>query len=220
MKPLHPALTQTAHAHGIKARQLLAESSAGTRRRILWIDGVGGYLLVERDELLIGQAVSGSPADVRIVGDLSRQACAVKRTAGDYLLQPLQAMRLDGKVVEKPQLLRHDSVMQLGSRVQLKFTHPNPLSATARLDLTSLHQFKPHVDGVILLADSCVLGPSANSHVVCPSWKFELLIYRQAGEWRIRGPAEVEVNGQRVQGEIPFVAGMRVRGEDFSLSVE
>ncbi len=220
MKPLHTALTRTTYAPDTKARQLLADTSVGLQRRILWIDGVGGYLLIERDDVLVGQAVSGSPLDVCIVGDLSRQACAIKRIDGDYLVQPLQAMLLDGRSIEKTHLLHHDAVLQLGNRVKLKFTKPNPLSATARLDLLSLNHFKPHVDGVLLLADSCVLGPSGNSHVVCPTWKSELLIYRQAGAWQFRSLGEVDVNGTRLQGTIPLVAGMRMQGADFSLSIE
>ncbi len=220
MKPLHPALTRTTYALKAETRKLLADTTVGMQRRILWIDGVGGYLLIERDELLVGQAVSNSALDVGIVGDLSRQACAIKRCDGDYLLQPLQAMSLNGLAIDKPHLLQHDAVIQLGSRVRLKFTKPNPLSSTARLDLISLNRFKPHVDGVLLLADSCVLGPSGNSHVVCPTWNSELLMYRHAGAWQFRSLGDVEVNGKTVQGQIPLMAGMRMQGEDFSLSIE
>ena len=173
MKPLDPALTRSTQAYSATSptattpaattpdRTLHGSTARGGEQRILWVDGVGGYLLIERDELLIGQAVSGSRADVSIVGDLSRQACTIRRSDSDYLLQPLQEMQIDDQPIVQTQLLRNASLLQLGNRVKVRFHKPNPLSATARLELASLHRFKPHVDAVLLLADSCIIGPSA-----------------------------------------------------------
>ena len=47
-----------------------------SKHRILWVDGVGGFLMVDKEEIVIGQATSSSKAEVAIVGDLSRQAAA------------------------------------------------------------------------------------------------------------------------------------------------
>jgi hypothetical protein len=225
MKPLDPALTRSTQAY--PARDVVATSTSSKRsgatangHRVLWIDGVGGYLLIDREDLLVGQATTGERADVAIVGDVSRQACAIRRSDSDYLLQPLQEMRIDDQAVVQTQLLRDGATLQLGNRVRLTFAKPNPLSGTARLHLASLHRFKPHVDGVLLLADSCILGPSLHSHIVCPTWSSELIMFKQAGGWQMRSEKAVEVDGQRVSGVFPFVAGMRVAGEDFSLSVE
>jgi hypothetical protein len=227
MKQQHSALSQSTHAHSpqqaeTKTQRLLADTSPGVSRRVLWIDGVGGYLLVDSDDVMIGQAIAGSPIDIGIVGDLGRQSCALRRSDGEYLLQPLQQtiVQLDGCVIDRPQLLKHNAIVQIGNRVKLCFTKPNALSASARLDLVSLNRFKPHVDAVLLLADSCILGPNPASHVVCSSWKTELLLFRHAGQWHFRSLEEVDVNGEPARGQIPMMPGMRMRGEDFSLSVE
>ena len=206
-------------ANGGNTKQMLSDTVSAPRR-VLWIDGVGGFLCCDRDEILIGQAINGSLADIGIVGDLSRQAAAIRRSGGDYLLQPLQQMWLNDAPVDRAQLLRDGAIMQLGRRVRVGFSKPNPLSATARLDLLSLNKWKPSVDGVLLLADSCVIGPNPGSHVKCPAWKNELLMFRHGDGWCFRTLAEVDVNGQKTQGQIPITAGMRIRGEDFSLSVE
>ena len=219
MKPVNHPLTRTTIAQPARSPDTAAVAGQD-RRRILWIDGVGGYLLLDSDDALIGQAVSGSRADISVVGDLSRQACAIRRVDGDYLLQPLQDLSVDGQPVTQTQLLRDGNVLQIGNRVKLRFTKPSPLSATARLDLISHHRFQPHVDGILLLADSCILGPSRNSHVVCSSWSSELILFRQAGGWSVRPSRALEVNGRRVDNNFPFVAGMRIAGDDFSLSVE
>ena len=222
MKQPHTALTRSTQALNRHTRtaDLLADSSAGIRRRIMWIDGIGGFLLVDRDEILIGQAISGTAVDVSIVGDLSRQAAALRRSAGDYLLQPLQPTLLNNKPVDRAQVLHDGDLFQIGNRVKLKFNKPSPLSATARLELVSLNRFKPSVDGVLLLDDSCILGPNPGSHVLCAGWKSELLLFRHAGGWFFRSLEEVDVEGEPQVGQIPLVSGMRLRGEDFSLSIE
>lgn len=197
------------------------DKSALPHQPILWIDGVGGYLLVDRGEVRLGQAVSGNPVDVGIVADISRQAAVLRRLESDYLLQPLQLpTRLNGELVDRAQLLTGQDLIQLGERVRLKFTRSNPLSATACLQLPGCGRFQPHVDGVLLLAESCILGPRAGSHVVCSQWQNELLLLRRGTTWYFRTSEELEVNGRAQTGLIPVVTGMRIRGNDFSLSIE
>lgn len=217
----HDPLTRSTQVVDSKTRkeEFLSPASLGNSR-VLWIDGIGGFLCCDREENVIGQATGGNTADVGIVGDLSRQAAAIRRSGSDYLLQPLQPVMLNNQPVDRAQLLRDGAILQLGRRVKVKFTKSNPLSATARLDLISLHRWKPSVDGVLLLADACVIGPNPGSHVMCPEWKHELLMFRHADGWCFRTLAEIEVNGQKTQGQIPIVSGMRMRGDDFSLSVE
>jgi hypothetical protein len=198
-----------------------SDKLAPAHQPILWIDGVGGYLLVDRTEVSVGQAVLGSRVDVGIVGDLSRQAAVIRRIDGDYLLQPLQsAIRLNGQLVDRAQLLSAQDEISFGPRVRMKFTKPNPLSATARLELPNFGRFQPHVDAVLLMADACILGPNHGSHVICPHWNSELLLVRRADTWYLRAQQELEVNGQPQRGQIALSSGMRVCGADFSLSIE
>ncbi|GAB5402514.1 MAG: hypothetical protein Aurels2KO_07450 [Aureliella sp.] len=221
MKPDPDALTKSTQA--ITSQSLkrdLLDETGDDKHHVMWVDGVGGYLLVESDEALIGQALPRSKMDIAIVGDLSRQAAAVRRSDGDYLVQPLQASALNGGEIDRPKLLSHGDELQLGKCVKLSFHKPSPLSSTARLTMASLHRFKPHVDGVLMLADSCILGPSASSHVHCPEWKGELLLFRKGDKWVFRTLDVVTIDGQEAQGEIPLVPGMRMQGEDFSLSIE
>ncbi len=221
MKPDPNALTKSTQA--ITPQSLkhdLLEETGGEPHHVMWVDGVGGFLMVESDEAMVGQALPSSKVDIAIVGDLSRQAAAIRRSGGDYLVQPLQASALNGQEIERPKLLSHGDELQFGKSVKLNFHKPSPLSSTARLTMKSLHRFKPHVDGVLLLADSCILGPSASSHVLCPEWNGELLLFRKAERWVFRTLEVVTVDGQETQGEIPMVPGMRMQGDDFSLSIE
>ena len=213
---------RTLSTHAMHANNDSRDSSASTpvRHLVLWIDGVGGYLLWDKAEVVLGQAFAESRADVGITGDLSRQAAAVRRIGSDYLLQPLQETRLNGVAIDRPQLLRDASVVELGKSVKVRFRKPNALSGTARLEMASIHRWKPNVDAVVLMADCCIVGPRSTSHIVCPQWRNELLLVQKAGQWQMRIAEEVQVNGQRIQGQFPIAAGIRVRGEDFSLSIE
>lgn len=196
-------------------------SSANQRRnQILWIDGVGGFLLLDREELLIGQAVSGGHQDIGVVGDLSRQAAVLQRVQSDYVVQPLQETCVDGRPIAGPHLLATGETLSWGPRVRMKFTKPHPLSSSARLNLVSQHRFQPRVDGVILLADSCILGPSSTCHVHCPQWSQDLLMFRSSNQWFFRVMEELEVDGVSRTGQVALTSGLRVRGSDFSFSVE
>lgn len=192
-----------------------------SNRFILWIDGVGGYLLIDRDEVLLGQAIADSRADIPIVGDLSRQAAVVRRAGSDYLIQALQTPCLvRGRVVESPLLLGHEDIIQLGQNVRLRFVKPHPLSATARLDLLSLSRFQPRVDAVLLAADSCLLGSQPSCHVVCPHWTNEVLLVKRDQGWAFNLQEELEVNGKMQSGPIAVKPGLRICGSNFSLSIE
>jgi hypothetical protein len=198
-------------------------ANAVTRRRILWVDGVGGYLLADRDEVTLGQAVAGSSADIGIVGDIRRRAGVIRRSGADYLLQPLQATQLNGQAIDRAQLLRHSDLIQFGERVRLRFTQPHPLSATARLELVGLGKFQPHVDAVLLMADSCLIGPQANCHVHCPQWdpaSAPLTLVRRSQDWFFNATQELLVHGLPQRGLIAAVPGLRLCGADFSLSIE
>jgi hypothetical protein len=192
--------------------------SAKSNRSILWIDGVGGYLMLDRDDVLVGQA--GSLVDIAIVGDISRQAAVIRRRHSDYFIEPLQEMRVDDAPISSTQLLQSESLLQWGNRVKMRLVKSHPLSSTARLEMVSLHRFQPRVDGVLLLADSCILGPNSSCHVHCPEWSQDLLMYRQSGQWYFRTVTEVDVNGSAQLGQILITPGMRMRGSDFSLSIE
>jgi hypothetical protein len=86
--------------------------------------------------------------------------------------------------------------------------------------MESLNRFKPAVDGILLLADSCIIGPNPSSHIHCPGWDTEVLLFKKADRWVFRVMEPVDVDGREVQGHIELSSGLRVRGEAFSFSVE
>jgi hypothetical protein len=188
-------------------------------RFLLWVDGVGGYLVCSRDEVTIGQPVAESPVDIPIFGDLSRRHAKIRRDGESYLIEPRRAVRLNGRTIERATALTDGAVLELGN-VRLRFQQPHPLSATARLELVSRHRTQPSADAVLLLAESCVLGPSAQSHVACGDWSRELILYRQSDDLFCRCPGPFQLDGQPAVDCGKLAVKSQVSGEDFSFSIE
>lgn len=190
------------------------------QRALLWIDAVGGFLVCLDEQVVIGQPSSGAPIAVPILADLSRRHAVIRREAGAYVIEPIQSVRIDGRELTGPTVLADGQVVQMGDSVRIRFTRPHALSATARLDFLSHHKTQPTADAVLLMADSCVLGPSAHCHVRSQNWEHDVVLYRSAGGFQCRSAAALVVEGEARSGPIDLLAGQRVEGESFSFTWE
>jgi hypothetical protein len=191
-----------------------------SERFLLWVDGVGGYWVCLRDEVVLGQASGSGQADVPILGDLSGRHARIRRDGEGYLIEAFREVRLNGRRVEHVALLSDGCKLQLGDAVRLVFRRPHALSATARLDFLSHHRTEPTVDAVLLMADTCVLGPKPQSHVVCRDWPSEVVLYRQEGQLYVRAKGTLEIDGIRTREPAAVSLRSRVVGSHFSLGFE
>lgn len=209
-------------------------------RLLLWVDGVGGYLVCLNDDILVGQAAPATTADLPILGDLSRRHAWIRRQGERYLVEPcplarpsgqarlpgqeslpsVTALRINGRLVTEPTLLYDGDELELGAGVKLRFAQPHVLSATARLDFVSRHRPQLRVDGVLLMAESCVLGPNLRNHVVCRDWKDDVVLYRHGGRLFCRAMDDIEIDGRLCEGRGELTGQSVVKGEDFSLALE
>jgi len=189
-------------------------------RFLLWVDAVGGYLVCLGDEVTLGQPVGSKGLDVPILGDLSSRHARIWRDGGGYLIEAIREVRVDDRLVRRVALLGERSEIQLGDSVKLLFRRPHALSATARLDFLSRHRTEPSVDAVLLMADSCVLGPKPHSHVFCRHWPREVVLYRHDDDLYCRSRGVVEIDGVRRRGRSPVSRSSRVLGDRFSFSLE
>jgi len=189
-------------------------------RFLLWVDAVGGFLVCRGDRVRLGQAVPENPIEVPFLADLSRHHATIRRDNGDYLIEPLRDAKIDGARIERPTWLVDGNTIELGRSLRLSFRRPHPLSATARLDIVSHHRTQPAVSGILLMADSCVLGPGSKSHIVCRHWTREAVICKQRGELLVRSEGPFEISGVRTQDRGKLASHAYVTGEQFSFSVE
>ncbi|MDX1945397.1 MAG: FHA domain-containing protein [Pirellulaceae bacterium] len=190
-------------------------------RFMLWIDAVGGFLVCLGDEIVVGQSGPSATADVPIQADISRQHIKIRREGEGYVLEPLAPkVRLEGKTIASLALLSDGDEITLGDAVRLRFRKPHVLSASARLELLTPHRTQPFADAVLLMAESCVLGPKWQNHVVCRDWGGDVVLYRQDDKVFCRAMESIEIDGELCDGRGAVKPGSHVLGTDFSLSLE
>jgi FHA domain len=189
-------------------------------RAVLWVDAVGGFLVCLDNEVVLGQPAGGLGVAVPILADLSRRHAVIRRDDGAYVLEPIQAVRVDGRELTGPTVLADGQVIQLGDSVKIRFRKPHALSATARLDFESHHKTQPSADAVLLMADSCVMGPSSHCHIRTRDWEHDVVIYRQGERLHARSAAPLAVDGEPRDGAVEIQTGERVEGEGFSFTWE
>ena len=126
-------------------------------RMLLWADAIGGYLVCLDDEVTLGRAGPDGSADVPLLGDLARRHATIVRDGEHYTVRAEHPTFVNGKPIGTAPL-RDGDVIRLGPTVELEFRRPSPVTSTATLKLLSRHRLPMAVDGVILMAQSCLLG--------------------------------------------------------------
>lgn len=189
------------------------------KRFLLWIDGVGGYLVCLGNRVSLGQALPDTPVDVPIFADVSRLHATLTRDSEGYLLEAARSARVNGLPVERALLHPGDRVT-LGKCCQFQFLQPVPVSASARLDLVSGHRLRLAVDGVLLMAETLILGPGPQAHVVVPDLEKPVILYRAKEGLGISYPGRFTVDGQPCNQRGTLGPSSAVKGDDFSLAVE
>jgi hypothetical protein len=192
---------------------------------LLWVDGVGGYLVHLPDEVTIGQAspegIAGPQrVDVAIRGDLSRRHAVIHRRGESYTIEPIGPVTINGRRITECTLLTDGAQLALGESVRLRFRQPHPLSASARLEFNSRHRTHPYSDAILLMAESCVLGPAERNHVIARDWTQDLVLYRQGENLCCRTMQQVEIDGRLCDGRGRLEWNSRIAGDNFSVTLE
>ncbi len=216
-----PARPVAPHRAGAPPRPIArAEAAAPKGRFLLWVDAVGGYLVCLDDRIVLGRAGPDSHADIPLMGDLSRSHATLVRNGEGYLLKAHQASFVNGKPVIDQVVLRDGDVIRLGSTVELEFRQPSPVSATARLSIVSRHRLPLAVDGVLLMAETCIVGEAVQAHIPAPALKSPVVLYRQAGTLWCRAEGAFDVDGRTCASRAPLTLQSSVLGDGFSFSLE
>jgi hypothetical protein len=189
------------------------------KRFLLWIDGVGGYLVCLGNRITLGQAIPEATVDVPIFADVSRLHATLTRDTEGYLLEAGRPVLVNGRLVDRALLHAGDRVT-LGSCCQFQFQQPVPVSASARLDLVSGHRLRLAVEGVLLMADTLVLGPGSQVHVPMPDLQQPVILFRTRDGLGVRYSGKLAVDGQSCTERGTLGLTSTVSGEDFSLALE
>jgi hypothetical protein len=186
---------------------------------LLWVDGVGGYLVCLGNRVTFGQATPENNVDIALFADISRLHAALTRDPEGYLLESYRPIQVNGQPVDKA-LLRSGDRVTLGACCQFQFHQPVPVSTSARVDLVSGHRLWLAVDAILLMADTLVLGSGLQVHVGLPELPSPLILYRQKDGLGVRHAGNLMVNGRPCGERCTLEPGATVSGDDFSLTLE
>jgi tetratricopeptide (TPR) repeat protein len=189
-------------------------------RFLLWIDGVGGFLLCLGNRLTLGQAVADNPIEIPLVADVSRMHATLTRDSEGYLLEALRSVKVNNQDTVRA-LLRAGDRITLGSSCQLVFQQAVPVSTTARLNLASGHRLPLALDGVILMGETILLGPGSQAHVIVPELHRNVVLFRHRDSLGVRADGSpLTINGQGGHTRAILAERAVVQGEDVSFAVE
>jgi hypothetical protein len=192
---------------------------AQAKHYALWIDGVGGYLVCLGHRISLGQPSDSRQVDVPILADLSRHHATVHRESEGYFLEAVRKTQVNGQQVEKTWLRSGDRIT-LGTVCQVRFTQAVPVSASARLDVESGHRWLRPVEAVLLMAETIVLGPSPQSHVLIPDLPQAMILYRHKEGLAVRYGGELAINGNACRERGNLAPGARISADDWSMTLE
>ncbi|HLJ95710.1 MAG TPA: FHA domain-containing protein [Gemmataceae bacterium] len=196
-----------------------AAHPAPQQRFLLWIDGVGGYLVCLANRVTLGQATPDVYVDIPLFADVSRIHASLTRDVEGYLLEAARLLQVNGQTTDRA-LLQSGDRITLGATCQLQFRQPVPVSASARLDLASGHRLPLAVDGVLLMADTLVMGPDSQVHVPMPDLAQPIILYRHKDELGVRYAGNLIIDGRRCPERGLLRPNSTVTGDDFAFTIE
>lgn len=186
----------------------------------LWIDSEGGYLVLPQSRIVIGQADPSRPVDVPIAADLEAQHLVIHRDGSQFQVEPLGEVYLAGRLLTAREAFVPGDILTLGGGVQLRLERPHPLSGSVRLIIVSRHRTRPWSDGIILMSEALLVGPSQRDHVCCRTWGAGLVLHRKGSQLLARFSGSLEVEGAEGKSPIAVVPLRRIHGPDFSFCIE
>jgi len=189
------------------------------KRFFLWIDGVGGYLVCLAPRVTFGQAVADGPVDVPLFADLSRLHAELSRDVEGYILESARDVFVNG-IAHPRAVLRAGDRLTLGPTCQMIFHQPVPISPSARLELVSGHRLPLAVDGVILMAESLILGPGPHVHVPLPDAPGNVVLFRNKDGLGLRFSGAFKVDNKPCEGRADLPLPSVVVSEAFTFALE
>lgn len=190
------------------------------RRLLCWVDGVGGYLLCLSPRVSLGRATGDATVDIPLFADVSRLHAYLSRDSeGGYVLEAVRAVQVNGKNVEKA-ILKDGDELSLGTACKLRFRQPLAVSGTARLELISRHRLPLSIDGVLLMADACLMGDNTGTHVMVHGLTRPLALVKAGEGLAVQCAGPFEIDGQPCKGRAPLTVKSTVTADEVRLKLE
>ncbi|MFN0137127.1 MAG: FHA domain-containing protein [Phycisphaerae bacterium] len=148
---------------------------------LLLVDGTGSALIVRRDLVRIGRGGSSQKMDVPMPADIQSHHADIVQSGDDYFIVAHGPVRVNQKPVTKV-LLRDGDRILLGATTKLVFSRPSVKSETAVLRLADRNRLPQDVSVVVLLRDTCLIGPQESCHVRTREGEDRVLLFERDGQ--------------------------------------
>jgi len=196
-------------------------SSAEQSNYTLWIDGVGVFQLFLGSKFTVGGMQSGSgETHLSLLADLSDQHAHISRSGEGYLFESAGNAEVQGREAHRPVVLNDGYRIQLGRDVQLRFRQPTALSRSACIDFESDHRPGRALDGIVLMAETVLLGPGNDCHIVCPEWESSVMLVRKEGQLFCQSKLGLSIDGQLAPDGNKVQDGSVVTGPELRFRLE
>lgn len=186
----------------------------------LWIDGVGCWLAWWQPKVTIGGPSTSHSADVALLSDLQSLHAEIERAGEEYIVHPHGPTSLGNKSITSSTPLMNGDELQLGRDVRLRFRLPSSLSTSAVLEFVSDHRPSQRTDGVVLMDQTCLIGPGSDQHIRCRGAADSVVVFRRDDALWARSRQPLQVNGKKHNGPIQLKDGDVVRDETTSFRLE
>lgn len=195
-----------------------------TQAILLWIDGVGSWMMYSGEQVTIGGPVEPSSsqpaADLCVLANLRRRHAMLERTGETWRL-----LMADGGDAT---YLRDGTEFNLGGNLQMRFRVPSVLSQSAVLRpsaepwprMFTGGRTPASIDGVVLMDQVCLLGSGGDAHVPCADWTETVILFRRGRQMWCRSEGNIDIDGHPAVGGACLSNGSVVSGEGWRFRVE
>ena len=189
------------------------------KRFLLWIDGVGSYLVCLGSRITFGQSTPESNVDIPLFADISRIHACLLRDGEQYLIETSKGVLVNGVSVERTFLVSGDQ-LSLSRSCEFVFQLPMPGSSTARLETEAIQRLPHSVNGIILMSEMVILGPGPQAHIPV-GWSQPLYLVRDRDQLSIRWKGAFYVDGQKNEDRANILNYQgSVHSDQFSFAIE
>lgn len=192
----------------------MTEHSPTTAWR-LWIDRCGGYGLLTGDRFTLGGSRTGETTDIQVRCDWRRREGTLVRRQGDYFWSAADCDDSDDH------LLASGAVFPIPGSAALRLDKPSVLSSSAVLSLDPPHRFENHIDQVLLVDQTVLIGPSSSDHIRSTAVETSAVLVIRKGVWRAKLKSPAKLLGKRPPSDfIELVPGRRVSIGELDMMLE
>ena len=124
-------------------------------------------------------------ADICVRADWPRKAGIIQRRGNDYFWQGAQA---DDRRI----LIANGKPLPISGSASLTMHQTSPLSNAAIVKLRPPHRFNEHVDGVVLVEDTLLVGPQPDCQIRCHQLDDRAVLTRRGERWMGKAAATNE----------------------------